>query len=163
MKIIYVHHAHRDKGNPPSKHDNITALGEEDAALTGKILEIEVERYKTPIKEIYSSPYFRCKKTTEIINKSLNLPIIFDERLNEMARDDGETWVQMQERMHEMIKEIVFSHKDSDAVVIVTSGVNVVAFMNICYRLKPSENAPIIFIPSCSPLIFNISKENFCS
>jgi len=161
MKIIYVHHAHRDKGDPPGPSDDITKLGEDDAEIAGRIMEIEVERYKTPIKEIYCSPYFRCKKTAEIINKSLKLPIIFDERLNEMGRDAGETWVEMQERMQDAIKEIVFSHKDSDAVIIVTSGVNLVAFTNIIYKLPPSASAPTIWVPSCSPIIFNISKHNF--
>ena len=161
MKIIYVHHAHRQKGNPAGPNDGITKLGVKDAKIVAEIMKIESVKYKTPIKAIYSSPYYRCVKTAKLINKKLKLPLIFDERLNETGRDYGETWVQMQERMHAFLKEIVQKYDDSEAVIVVTSGVNVVCFFDVASHLKPREDAPIIFPPSCSPLIFNISKKDF--
>lgn len=161
MKIIYVHHAHRLKGNPAGPNDGITKLGVKDAKIVAEIMKIESVKYKTPIKAVYSSPYYRCAKTAKIVNKKLKLPIIFDERINEMGRDYGETWVQMQQRMHDFLKEIVQKYDDSEAVIVVTSGVNVVCFFDVASHLKPREDAPTIYVPSCSPLIFNISKSDF--
>ena len=161
MKIIYVHHAHRLKGNPAGPNDGITKLGVKDAKIVAEIMKIESVKYKTPIKAIYSSPYYRCAKTAKIVNKKLKLPLIFDERINEMGRDYGESWVQMQQRMQDFLKEIVNKYDDSDAVIIVTSGVNIVAFFDVASHQKPRENAPTIWAPSCSPLIFNISKKDF--
>lgn len=161
MKIIYVHHAHRQKGNPAGPDDDITKLGVKDANIVAEIMKTEAEKYKTPIKAIYSSPYLRCAKTAKIVNKKLNLPIIFDKRINEMGRDHGETWVQMQERMHDFLKEIVNKYDDGDAVIVVTSGVNVVSFFDVASHQKPRMVAPLIWVPSCSPLIFNISKKDF--
>ena len=161
MKIIYVHHEHRLKGSPAGPDDDITKLGTKDAKIVAEIMKIEAEKYKTPIKAIYCSPYYRCAKTAKIVNKKLNLPIIFDERLNEMGRDYGETWVQMQQRMHDFLNEIVDKYDDSEAVIVVTSGVNVVTFFDVVSHQKPHEDAPTIWVPSCSPLIFEISKHNF--
>lgn len=161
MKIIYVHHAHRLKGSPAGPDDDITKLGTKDAKIVAEIMKIESEKYKTPIKAIYCSPYYRCAKTAKIINKYINLPIIFDDRLNEMGRDAGETWVQMQQRMHDFLKEIVGKYDDADSVIVVTSGVNVVEFFNVASGIEPNKDAPTIWVPSCSPLIFNISKKDF--
>ena len=161
MKIIYVHHAHRQKGNPAGPNDDITKLGVKDAKIVAKLFRLEKEKYNTPIKAIYSSPYYRCEKTAKIINKYINLPIIFDDRLNEMGRDAGETWVQMQQRMHDFLKEIVSKYDDEDSVIVVTSGVNVVEFFNVVSGLEPNKDAPTIWVPSCSPLIFNISQKPF--
>ena len=52
-------------------------------------------------------------------------------------------------------------YDDSEAVIVVTSGVNVVSFFDVASHLKPREDAPTIYVPSCSPLIFNISKNDF--
>ena len=38
MKIIYIHHAHRQKGFPPSQNDDITQLGEQDANLVAELM-----------------------------------------------------------------------------------------------------------------------------
>lgn len=161
MKIVYIHHAHRKKGNPAGPNDDITSIGKADAKIAAQIMDIERNKYHTPIKAIYSSPYYRCSKTAKIINKKLKLPLIFDERLNEMGRDFGETWTHMQERMHDFLKEIVFKYDDQDAVIVVTSGVNVVCFFDVASHQKPRPNAPTIWVPSCSPLIFNLSKKDF--
>ena len=160
MKIIYVHHAHRLRGVPPGPNDDITALGEQDAMLTADLM-LDAVNKGINICEIVSSPFFRCKKTAEIINQKLNLPIKFDARLNEMGSNKGETWVELQQRVGDSIKDIVFSHKDEDTVICVTSGVNVAAFIGLANKQKPSPDAAIIGVPSCSPLIFNIDKSSF--
>ena len=38
MKIIYLHHANRARGNPSTQADGITELGEKDAKLTAELL-----------------------------------------------------------------------------------------------------------------------------
>lgn len=159
MNIIYCHHALRDiKGNP-TQEDDITLLGEEDAKLVAKVLELGAKKEK--FKAIYTSNFFRCEKTANIINKHLNLPIIKDFRLNEFGSIKNETWIDLQNRVREVIKEIVFKFNDDETVVCVTSGVNVVAFMSLVFGLKPDEKAPFIGVPSCSPMIFKITKDMF--
>lgn len=155
MKIIYVHHAHRDVGNPPSQNDDLTELGYEDAKLTAKLLKM------INIKAIYTSPYFRCRRTADILNSGRNLPIYEDDRLNEFADKSKESWIDVQTRIMESIKDVVYKYEETDCVVFVTSGVNVAGFLNIVYNKKPSKEAPFIGIPSCSPLIFNIDKSFF--
>jgi len=170
MKIFYVHHALRDKGNPPSQNDGILPLGEEDAYITAKIFE----QYKQflNIKAIYTSPYFRCKKTAEIINEKLNVPIYDEPRFNEFVSvfslvkgekevEAIETWEDCQKRIQEAIKEIVNKHEENknDVVICVTSGVNITGFINLAYGLNASNDKPFPMVPSCSPIGFEITKE----
>ncbi|MGN0961433.1 MAG: phosphoglycerate mutase family protein, partial [Christensenellales bacterium] len=86
MKIIYVHHALREIGNPPSQDDKIQPLGLKDADTTADLLKIMSDKSKSKFKAIYTSPYYRCSKTAEIINKHLNLPIYEDSRFNEFNK-----------------------------------------------------------------------------
>ena len=83
MNIIYVHHALREKGNPPTQEDGIQPLGIKDAETTAELLKGMMERSKSTFRAIYTSPYFRCSKTAEIINKHINLPIYEEPRFNE--------------------------------------------------------------------------------
>ena len=66
MKIIYVHHALRQVGNPPSQDDKIQPLGIQDAETTAELLKIMSDKSKSTFKAIYTSPYYRCAKTAEI-------------------------------------------------------------------------------------------------
>ena len=159
MKIIYIHHGNRELGNPPSKDDDLTEIGYEDARLNNKLFK------NVSVKAVYTSPYFRCRRTAEIIFAGKNIPIYEDERLNEYGKwnknVEGETWTQLQERIMASVKDIVFRYNDEDIVAVVTSGVNVVGFLNLAYKLKPSETAPFVMIPSCSPMTFDIDKSCF--
>ena len=65
MNIIYCHHAQRNRGTIPSQDDDITALGEQDAKLFAEMLKNEDD---VKVSKIYTSPFFRCRKTAEIIN-----------------------------------------------------------------------------------------------
>ena len=172
MKIIYVHHALRQVGNPPSQDDKIQPLGIQDAETTAELLGVMMQKSKSTFKAIYTSPYYRCKKTAEIINKHIKLPIFEDSRFNEFvgvfeAVENGasvtktETWTDCQKRIREAIKDIVFSYGDDDVVVCVTSGVNITAFIGLAYKLKPSEEMPFPWVPSCSPIGFQIDKSCF--
>ena len=170
MKIIYVHHALRQVGNPPSQDDKIQPLGIADAEITAELLKKMAE--KTNFKAIYTSPYYRCAKTAEIINKHIKLPIIEDARFNEFNRvfeaiegkqvvTKTETWEQCQVRIREAIKDIVFKYDDKDVVICVTSGVNITAFISLAFKIPPSESHPFPWVPSCSPIGFEINKDCF--
>ena len=160
MKIIYVHHAQRKIGNPPGENDDITKLGKKDAKLVAKLLKGAKAKHIN-IKSIYCSPFLRCKKTAKIINSKLGIPIVFDERLNEFDSKSGETWVELQTRVRNCIKDIVFKYEEKDTVVCITSGVNVASFISLANKQKPNKDTAFIGISSCSPLIFNIDKNCF--
>ena len=170
MKIIYVHHALRQVGNPPSQDDKIQPLGLQDAEIVAELMKMMSEY--SNIKAIYTSPYFRCAKTAEIINKYINLPIYEDPRLNEfnkvfevieggISTTKTETWTECQNRIREAIKDIVFKYDDNDTVICVTSGVNITAFIGLAYKIPASENLPFPWVPSCSPIGFEIDKSCF--
>ena len=159
MRIIYVHHAQRDASEGLNQNNDITELGFRDAQIQAEMLS---SLTKLNYKAIYTSPFYRCRKTADIINAKFNLPIFEDERLNEFQRKTkDETWVDVQTRIAECLKDIVDRYEENDVVICVTSGVNVAAFINLAYKLKPSENAPFIGISSCSPLGFTIDKSCF--
>jgi len=170
MKIFYVHHALRDKGNPPTQQDGLKELGRIDADLVGKLFnEINNER---KIIAIYSSTYYRCMETARLINNYLNVPIIEDERLNEFVgvhqavkgdkvQTEVESWMDCQNRIQDCLKDIVYKHNDKDVVLCVTSGVNITAFINVAYGMKADLNRPFPWVPSCSPIGFEINKSHF--
>ena len=172
MLIIYVHHALRQVGNPPSQDDKIQPLGIKDAEITAEIIKTMVDKSKSNFKAIYTSPYFRCSKTAEIINKHINLPIYEEPRFNEFNNvfqtisgkeldAKQETWTECQLRIRDAIKDIVYSYDDNDAVICVTSGVNITAFISLAYKIKPSEDLPFPWVQSCSPIAFDIDKNCF--
>lgn len=172
MKIFYIHHALRDKGNPPSQNDGILPLGIKDAENTAELFKMISENSKSKFKAIYTSPYYRCAKTAEIINKYMNLPIYEEPRFNEFhnvfevlakGQDaaETETWLECQTRIRDAVKDIVFKYDDDDAVICVTSGVNITAFISLAFKIPTSESHPFPWVPSCSPVGFDIDKSCF--
>lgn len=172
MKIVYVHHALRQMGNPPSQDDKLKPLGVKDAKITAELLRDMFETSKYNLKAIYTSPYYRCAKTAEIVNKHLKLPIFEDDRFNEFNKvfevlqgektiTKKESWVDCQKRIREAIKDIVFKYNNNDAVICVTSGVNIAALIGLAFKIKPSKNTPFPWVPSCSPIAFDIDKKCF--
>lgn len=170
MKIIYVHHALRQKGNPPSQNDKIQPLGLQDAEIVAELMKMMSEY--SNIKAIYTSPYFRCAKTAEIINKHINVPIYEESRFNEFNKvfdviegnktiTKTESWIDCQIRIRNAIKDIVNKYDDKDTVICVTSGVNITAFISLAFKIQPSENLPFPLVPSCSPIGFDIDKDCF--
>ena len=156
MKILYVHHGNRKLGNPPTQNDDLTEIGYKDCELVAELLNNK--RVKDNIKAIYTSDFFRCKKTAEIINKYLNVPIMEDSRLNEFQSIENEQWVDLQNRVSMCIDDIIQKYNDDDIIVCVTSGINIVAFINKAYNLQSSNDAPFLGIPSCCPIIFDYKK-----
>lgn len=152
MKIIYCHHAERDKKG--SQLDGITRHGKKDAKLVGKMIAKHQK-----VKAIYTSPYFRCKETARIINRSLGVPIIEDDRFNEfVGRDKKETWTDLQKRIIEALKDIIAKYNDEDTILCVTSGVNIAGFIDLQLGLQPSEDMAFLGVISCSPIIFQYKK-----
>lgn len=157
MKVIYIHHANRKVVGKPCQQDDITELGKRDAELTGELLSGVKD--KANIVAIFCSTFLRCTKTAKIINEKLNLPIILDERLNEFKSMENESWLDCQKRIRSVIDEIVEKYSDDECVICVTSGVNVAAFISKAYGFKSDNAAPMIGVPSCSPLVFEYKKE----
>lgn len=152
MNIIYCHHAERDVKGKPTQQDGLTQLGKKDAKITGKM----IAKHQN-VKAIYTSPYFRCKQTAKIINKYIGVPIIEDARFNEfVSKDNKESWADAQNRIVEALKDIVEKYNDEDAIVCVTSGVNIAGFINYQLSLQASENMAFLGVISCSPIIFKL-------
>ena len=156
MKILYIHHGNRKLGNPPTQNDDLTEIGYKDCELVAELLNNK--RVKDNIKAIYTSNFFRCKKTAEIINKYLNVPIMEDSRLNEFKSIENEQWVDLQNRVSMCIDDIIQKYNNDDIVVCVTSGINIVSFINKAYNLQSSNDAPFLGITSCCPIIFDYKK-----
>ena len=157
MLFIYVHHALRKRHNgSPSQEDGIERLGVIDAKITAKIIKQATKKIK--ISKLYCGSYIRYKKTANIINKQLNLPIIEDIRLNEFYKSI-ESWIQLQQRVLNFIQDIANSHDDNDCVICITSGVNIISFILAAMNKKPYKDAPFIGVPSCSPMAFEIKKN----
>lgn len=157
MNIIYIHHANRQIcNNNPTENDDITEIGEEDAKLVGKLLDIAQSK-NANIKAIYSSSFYRCTKTANIINANLHLPIIIDDRLNEIGKD--EDWLSLQNRTRSCIIDITQKYTESDSVICVTSGANIASFISLANKQEPSKDTAIIGVPACCPLIFKIDKS----
>ena len=170
MRIIYVHHALRQKGNPPSQNDKIQPLGIKDAKIVAELMKMMAEH--SSVKAIYTSPYYRCAKTAELINKYIKVPIYDEPRFNEFNNvfnavvgdktiTKTETWLECQTRIRSALKDIVNKYDDADTVICVTSGVNITAFISLAFKIPPSEDLPFPLVPSCSPIGFDIDKNCF--
>ncbi|MGN0798750.1 MAG: histidine phosphatase family protein [Christensenellales bacterium] len=172
MKIIYIHHALRAVGNPPTQNDGIQPLGIKDAETTAELLKGVSDKSKSTFRAIYTSPYYRCSETAKLINKYINLPIYEEPRFNEFNKvfeviqgdksiTKTETWSECQTRIRNAIKDIVDKYNNNDTVICVTSGVNITAFIGLAYKIPVSENMPFPWVPSCSPIGFEIDKSMF--
>ena len=84
MKLYFVRHGqtqYNKEGRATGRvDDSLIEEGMKEAENTAKELPKDFD-------VIYSSDLIRCKQTTEILNKKLNLPVIYDSRLRE--RDFG--------------------------------------------------------------------------
>ena len=157
MRIVYMHHAERNIGE--NHHDPILRQEEDITELGIKDAEIIAERFKNQkITAIYTSPYLRCTHTAEIINKYHNVPIIHEDRLNEM--NSGEEWKDLLKRNMEAIDDIVNKHDDDDLIICVTSGVNLSAFICYFYHIEPTNDVPWAQGGDISPVNFTVGKKS---
>ena len=155
MRIIYLHHAEREKTE--NRHDK--ELGNlEDITQRGvKQTELLAERLSDlNLTAIITSPYVRCKHTAEIINKYHNLEIVEDDRFNEIDYYNNETFEDMLKRNIEAIDDITKKYDDKSIILCVTSGVNLSAFICYFYNLPPSEDTPWAQAMDLTPVNFSI-------
>lgn len=150
MKIIYCHHAQRDVDpkKERSQNDDLTDVGIQDAELVSEYLA------DTKITAIYTSDFYRCKKTAQIINRAFNVPIIEEPRFNEVGSVEGEQWVDAMKRNIQAIEDIQNKYNDEDIILCVASGINLSAFVCWNLQLKPNKNFPFIGATNCSPIMF---------
>ena len=156
MKIIYVHHGNRKIGNPPTQNDDLSEFGIKDCELLAELLN--AKKIKENLKAIYTSQIYRCTKTAKIINKHLNVPIIVDSRLDEFKSVEDEQWIDLQNRVESCINDIIKKYDETDIAICVTSGVNIVSFINKAYNLPSTDKAPFLGVPNCCPIIFEYKK-----
>lgn len=154
MNIVYVHHAERDIHNTSvfRQDQDITEDGKAEAELLSRKMSI------IHPTAIYTSPYKRCVHTSEILNQEVQIPIIYDERLNEY--DSGrETFKEFLERNMNCISDIILKYHEDDTVLCVTSGVNLSAFMCYFSGRKASGDSPRCQGLSISPVLFSTDRR----
>ncbi len=155
MKVIYIHHAERDSkkeniGYPELRMlEDITERGIKEAEIVADKLQ-----GRTDVKAIYTSPYLRCVHTSEIVNSNIDVPIIEDERLNEIQK--GEKWKDFLERNIDILSELDKLYGKDDTIICMTSGVNLTAFICYFYNIQPTDN-------TIESQAFGISPINFVS
>lgn len=160
MNIIYCHHANRNKSKLPSNTDDITPIGEQDAMIVAELLKLAKDSGVT-VSAIYTSNFYRCVRTAHLINKHLDAPILEDSRLNEFGSVEKESWLDAQQRVKEVILELIGKHEDNETVICVTSGVNIAPFICLNFGIDIDENTPFVRVPSCSPIMFEFPKNKF--
>lgn len=150
MKIIYCHHAERDVDPRKlrNQNDDLTENGLKDAELVSQMLENQ------KITAIYTSTFYRCKKTAQIINRTLNVPIIDEERFNEVGSVEGEEWKSAMQRTIDAITNIQEKYNDDANILCITSGINLSAFVCWNLGLKPNRDFPFMGATNCAPITF---------
>lgn len=150
MKIIYCHHGERevDPRKHRSQEDNLTENGMKDAELVSELLEHQ------KITAIYTSNFYRCKKTAQIINRTVDAPIYEEPRFNEIGSIEGEDWKAFLQRNISALIEIQEKFNDEDTILCVTSGLNLSAF--VCWNMsgKPNKDIPYSEAYTCAPVAF---------
>lgn len=150
MKIIYCHHAERavDTRKQRSQDDDITENGFKDAQLVAELLSNQ------KITAIYTSNFYRCRKTAQIINTKIEAPIFEEERFNEVGSVEGEDWKDCLTRNISALNDIMSKYNDDATILCVASGVNLSAFVCWNLGLKPTKDIPFMGATNCAPIIF---------
>lgn len=150
MKIIYCHHGEReiDPRKSRSQNDNLTENGMKDAELVSELFQNQ------KITAIYTSNFYRCKKTAQIINRTLNAPIFEEPRFNEVGSIEGEDWKAYLQRNISALTDIQNKYNDDDTIICVTSGLNLSAF--VCWNMgaKPTKDFTFVEAYTCAPVAF---------
>ncbi len=150
MKIYFVRHGKTEYNGSGRM------TGQTDIPLTEEGIEQAEQAADTMPSEVtalYSSDLMRCKQTTEILNRKLNLPVTYDPRLRErdfgslagkywkdldsdgstMARDvaqkydyrpyGGESVEDVHSRVRAFLEEMKRSHPDGVIVAVTSAGI----------------------------------------
>ena len=156
MKILYVHHAERDRtiNTKDRQLQDITEVGIKETKILGE----KLKNLNLNIKAIYSSPYLRCIHTAKIINDYINVPIYEEPLFNEMK--SSETWQEFSIRNMEAIDNIINNHQENDFIICISSGVNLSPFIYYFNNISPNNDSPKIQALTTSPVLF--STDNSC-
>ena len=152
MKIVYIHHAHRDISNGINQENGLTKFGMQEATLIGEMLKT------VPVKTIYIGEYIRYKLTADLINKHIKAPIIIDGRLNEHHAEDKKIENGFMKRTHDFLNEIIDKHDNNDVIFCITSGGNLGQFMSYFYKDKIDGFIRTQAI-GVSPINFEFNKD----
>lgn len=117
-----------------------------------------IERLGKYLKKIksqknFSSEYYRCRQTTEIVGKFSDLKFNKDKRLNEKS---GESFNDFKTRVKDFVEEI--EKKNYDSVVICTHGA-VIAAMRKLLLGKGLRISNLPFYPKTGILMIVRGKE----
>ena len=169
--FYYIRHGQTDVNKYKiAIENNDVPLNEEGMVQVKRASKLLLDKN---IKIIVASPYVRTRQTAEIINKELNVPIIYHEGLKEPQRGilkgeninkskNKKNWskgvsipgveslYQFEIRVHNTIKEIIGKY---DNVLIVGHGVY---FRYLTFLL----NDDYIYIKNAAPFYFNPISEN---
>ena len=150
MKIIYCHHAERavDNRKARSQEDDITDNGFKDAQLVAEMLSGQ------KIDAIYTSNFYRCRKTAQVINSQIGAPIFEEERFNEVGSVEGEDWKACLTRNIEALNDIMLKYNDDATILCVTGGVNLSAFVCWNLNIKPTSEFPFMGATNIAPIMF---------
>jgi 2,3-bisphosphoglycerate-dependent phosphoglycerate mutase len=148
MKIYFVRHGQTqfNKERRSTGWTDIPLI--EEGIEQAKSSLIDIPRH---LSIIYSSDLLRCKQTTEIINETLGLPVIYDARLKErnlgslegrkweenditvMKKDKdqeydyrpygGESVEDVRKRVFDFVADIQKKEKDDSVLVVTSAGV----------------------------------------
>ena len=155
MKIIYCHHAEReaDPRKPRSQKDDLTPNGVKDAELVSELFEGQ------KITAIYTSNFYRCKKTAQIINRTLDVPIYEEPRFNEIGSVEGEDWKSFLQRNISALNDLQEKFNDDDTILCVTSGLNLSPF--VCWNMNAKPNKDFTFVEAymCAPVSFYATSK----
>lgn len=152
MRIVYIHHAHRDMSKGKTQENSITDYGAKEAAILGEVLR------EVKVKTIYSGDYIRYNQTVELINKYIKVPVVVDSRLNEWV-GGTESKESLKNRTHEFLKEIISKYDDEDMVLCVTSGVNLSEFVTFFYKAKPIKGFQFMQAAGICPIVFEYQRD----
>jgi broad specificity phosphatase PhoE len=111
MKLYFVRHGEsqaNNKGLMTGQMDvSLTEEGMKQAELTEQMLPKDFNL-------IFCSDLIRCKETAALINKNLNLPIIYDARLRErtFGKIEGSKWDDFSEDLKEKDKYQTYDYRE---------------------------------------------------
>ena len=89
MKIFIIRHGQSEKNAntltimPPDSEIKLTENGKRQSFEAGKVISEKLKEYGCKKTLIISSPFLRTRQTVDELNRSLHLPVVFDDKLRE--------------------------------------------------------------------------------
>jgi len=156
VKIIYLHHAHRDLSDGINQENGLTKVGIQEAEATRDILK------DLDIHAIYVGEFIRYKLTADIIN-SHGSPISIDKRLNEVGSegytDYKDGMEKLNKRTHAFLNDIIAKHGNDENVLCITSGINITSFINYFFKGDILKGLSQVGAIGICPIVFELDKN----